>query len=243
MSIRRTPTSPVAAPAVSVDAGARPFFNLPTNRLHTVLRAGHAQTAVDVSDEAFEMMVHNEVEDIGAKMKMSKEERNRMKAEALRVAKKKGMQGVEKGKKASKYAAKKSKEGATELVDFVQRSWAGAKNPAHWLTLSTSNLSSRLIKDYKRAIEKKGWENVKKSASATRVIYAESSANMHARLEISRKDVKIEISNSMIGSSESVHGDKTFGSQVDDMAYSQFTKVTDALIKELVAEFKMKFVM
>jgi len=241
MSIRRNPTPPVSALADSVDPTARPFFNLPTSMLHSVLRAGHAQTAVDVSDEAFEIMVANEVEDIGAKMKMSKEERKRMKAEALRVAKKKGQEGVQKGKKASKYAAKKSKEAATELVDFVQRSWAGAKNPAHWLTLSTSELSRRLIKDYKRAIEKRGWENVKKSASATRVIYAESSANMHARLEISREEVTIEVSNSMVGSTESVEGSKTFGSQVDDMAYSQFTKVTDALIKELVASFKTKF--
>lgn len=144
-------------------------------------------------------------------------------------------------KKGADYAVKKGQQSAQELVGTVQRSWAGAKKPAHWLLLKPSELSKRLSKDYKRAIEKKGWENIKAASDATRVIHAETGANMHAVITINREKVLISVVNSMQGFKEEVSGFKTFGSQVDDTSFSQFTKVTDNLIEDLVKTFKMKF--
>lgn len=237
MSIRRGPVAPVAL----AQPAAAPLFNLPNARLHHVLYAGHTATEMELTDDAFEATVHYEVEEVGAKMKMSKEDRKKMKDDALRMAREKGKYAGQQLKRGSKYAAEKTKKGAKDLVDLVQRSWAGAKQPAHWVVLSVSDLSKRLSADYKRAIEKKGWDNIKAASDATRVLYAETGANMHAVITISREEVSVTIANSMVGFDEELTGSKTFGSAVDDMSFAQFTKTTDSLIKDLVGRFKAAY--
>jgi hypothetical protein len=240
MSVRflhRAP-APAAAPAQPV---AAPMFNLPNDRLYNVLHAAHNGTAADLTDDSFEATVHHEVEERGARMKMSKEQRKKMKQDALKMAREKGKYAGKQMERGSKYAAEKTKQGAKNLVDVVQRSWAGAKKPAHWVVLSASDLSKRLSVDYKRAIEKLGWENIKLASDATRVLYAETGANMHAVITISREEVRVSVRNSMIGFDEELTGSKTFGSAVSDISFSQFTKITDSLIKDLVQSFKSNF--
>jgi hypothetical protein len=234
MSMRRAPAA-TAAPAQPV---AAPMFNLPKDRLYNVLHASHTATAVELTDDAFEATVHHEVEDVGAKMKLTKEQRKKMKDDALKMAREKGKYAGKQIQRGSKYAAEKSKQGAKNLVDLVQRSWAGARKPAHWVVLSVSDLSKRLSADYKRAIEKKGWENIKNASDATRVLYVETGANMHAVITISRDEVSVTVANSMVGFDEELTGSKTFGSAVDDMSFAQFTKTTDSLIKDMVTRFK-----
>ena len=240
MSIRRGPAAPAASAALAQPAQA-PLFKLPNARLHHVLRAGHAATEMELTDDAFEATVHYEVEDVGAKMNMGKADRKKMKDDALRMAREKGKYAGQQLQRGSKYAANRTYQEAKNLVSLVQRSWAGAKKPAHWVVLPVSDLSNRLSADYKRAIEKTGWENVKAASDATRVLYAETGANMHAVITISREKVSVTIANSMVGSNEEVTGSKTFGSAVDDMSFSQFTKTTDSLIKDLVDRFKGMF--
>jgi hypothetical protein len=237
MSIRRTPAA-IATPAQPV---AAPMFNLPKDRLYNVLHASHTATAVELTDDAFEATVHYEVEEVGAKMKLTKEQRKKMKDDALKMAREKGKYAGKQIQRGSKYAAEKSKQGAKNLVDLVQRSWAGAKKPAHWVVLSVSDLSKRLSADYKRAIEKKGWENIKAASDATRVLYVETGANMHAIITISREEVSVTVANSMVGFDEELTGSKTFGSAVGDMSFAQFTKTTDSLIKDLVTRFKAAY--
>lgn len=237
MSIRRAPAA-TASPAQPV---AAPMFNLPKDRLYNVLHAGHTATAVELTDDAFEATVHHKVEEVGAKMKMTKDQRKKMKDDALKMAREKGKYAGKQIQRGSKYAAEKSEQGAKDLVDFVQRSWAGARRPAHWVVLSVSDLSKRLSADYKRAIEKKGWENIKAASDATRVLYVETGANMHAILKISREEVVVTVANSMEGFDEELTGSKTFGSAVDDMSFAQFTKTTDSLIKDLVTRFKAAY--
>lgn len=234
MSVRRTAQAAAAAQPV-----AMPMFDLPKDRLYSVLHAGQTGTAIELTDDAFEATVHHEVEEVGAKM--TKEQRKKMKDDALKMAKEKGKYAGKQVQRGSKYAAEKSKQSAKDLVDFVQRSWAGAKNPAHWVILSVSDLSKRLSVDYKRAIEKKGWENVKAATDATRVLHLETGANMHAVMIISREEISVTVANSMIGFNEELSGNKTFGSAVDDMSFAQFTKTADSLIKDLVTRFKAKY--
>lgn len=234
MSIRRAP----AAPAQPV---AAPMFDLPKDRLYNVLYAAHTATAAELTDDSFETSVHHEVEEVGARMKLTKQQRKKMKDDALNMAREKGKYAGKQMERGSRYAAEKTKQGAKNLVDVVQRSWAGARKPAHWVGLSTSDLSKRLSVDYKRAIEKRGWENIKHADDATRVLFAESGANMHAVITISREEVRISVRNSMVGFDQELTGSKTFGSAVDDMNFAAFTKTTDALIRDLVTNFKTRF--
>ena len=235
-SLYRAP-APAAAPAQPV---AMPMFNLPKDRLYEVLTAAHNGTAVELTDDAFEATVHHEVEEVGAKLKLTKEQRKKMKDDALKMAREKGKYAGKQIKRGSKYAAEKSKKGAQELVDVVQRSWAGAKKPAHWVELSVSDLSKRLSVDYKRAFEKMSWQNIKDADDATRVLYAESGANMHAVITISREQVSVTVANSMVGFDQEESGVKTFGSAVSDLSFSMFTTLVDNLIKDLVTSFKYK---
>lgn len=223
MSVRYNATgpAPVAAPPA-----AHPMFNLPTSRLYHVLSVGAAQS--ELSDAAFEDAVHHYVEEIGAKM--TKEERKRLKEAAMRKA-----------KEGSKFVVKKGEQGAQELVNTVKRTWAGAKKPAHWMLLKPNELAKRLSDDYKRAIEKKGWDNIRAAADATRVLHAETGASMHAVIAISRKEVIVTIKNSMIGSTQSITGTKIYDSVIDTTDFKQFKLITDTLIKKLVVEFKRQF--
>lgn len=241
MSIRRA-TAPTAVPVpTAVTTVGDPMFNFPKDRLQAVLHAAHTAAPVELTDDAFEATVHHEVEAVGARMRLSREVRKRMKDAALRNAREKGKYAGKQLQRGSRYAAERSKQSATDLVDLVQRSWAGASKPAHWLLLSSYDLSKRLVKDYKRAIEKRGWDNVVKAEDATRVLYAETGANLHAVITISREEVEVQIVNSMVGSNETLSGTKTFGSAVDDMSFSQFTKTTDSLIKDVVTNFKNQY--
>lgn len=237
MSVRRAP-----APVVAVSAApATPMFNLPKDRLYGVLHAGQTGTAEELTDDAFEATVHHVVEKVGARMRMSKQDRQKMKADALKMAREKGKYAGKQLQRGSKYAAQKSKQGASDLVDMVQRSWAGAKKPVHWVALTASDLSKRLSKDYKRAVEKKGWENIKRASDATRVLYADTGANMHAVITVSRSEVVVTVANSMVGFDQKLTGSRTFGSAVVDMSFSQFTRITDGLILNLVARFKATY--
>jgi len=234
MSIRRAP----AAPAQPV---AAPMFDLPKDRLYNVLYAAHTATAVELTDGSFEETVHLEVEEVGARMKLTKQQRKKMKEDALRVAREKGKYAGKQMERGSRYAAEKTKQGAKDLVDVVQRSWAGARKPAHWVGLSTSDLSKRLSVDYKRAVERKGWENIKRADDATRVIFAESGANLHAVISISREEVRVSVRNSMVGFDEELTDSRSFGTAVDNMSFSQLKRVTDSLIEDMVQRFKSTY--
>lgn len=159
MSVRRA-TAPTAVPAptatTAVTTVGDPMFNFPKDRLHAVLHAAHTAAPVELTDDAFEATVHHEVEAVGARMRLSREVRKRMKEAALRNAREGGKYAGKQIQRGSRYAAERSKQSAKDLVDLVQRSWAGARKPAHWLLLSSYDLSKRLVEDYKRAIEKRG---------------------------------------------------------------------------------------
>ena len=198
---------------------------------------------VEMTDAEFEFEVERLVNEVSIAKGMSSEDRKKMAGDALDLAKRGGNGAYRGVSKTSKYAMGKSKGAARDIVDHVQRTWAGAKKPSHWAVQKTyKEAAKRLIKSYKMHIEKKGWENIKSAEKGTRVVYAETGMNLHAKIEITKEYVKIQIANSMQGFEENVvNGTVTFGEMVQTMDFADFTKALDNLITKTTTEFYKEY--
>lgn len=218
-------------------------IDLPKDRLYHVLSVGASVSAeVELTDEDFEAAVHRYVEEVGTGMSVAA--RRDMTDRALRLAKQ-GTEyvksrGKEAAKRTSKYIMKKSREAAKQLVNEVDRQRTGAYRPALWHELTTSKITKRICTDYRRHIEQEGWKKIKAAAAndplyKTQVVYADTGANAHARIEITSKEVKVTIASSLESRIQEVSRTRPIEATI---SFEELKKITDDLVRAVVAQFR-----
>jgi hypothetical protein len=212
----------------------------------TVTPPPPAPVVIEMTDAEFEFEIGRLVDEMA--IDMTAEERKAMRDRSLQRAKDGGRYAYDQAGKARKYASEKTKEAAKEIVDYVQRAWAGAKKPAHWiLQKDHTEAAKRIMKSYKMYFEKKGWENIKLAADFSdrvgpeRVIFAETGMNLHAKIDIDAEKVELRVINSMPGRSDATDGKITYGTLLQTTTFPAFTAALDALIMEKTKEFYEKF--
>lgn len=205
-----------------------------------------APAVIEMTDAEFEFEIGRLVDEVA--IGMTAAERKEMRDKALQRAKDVGRYSYDQAGKARKYATEKTKDAAKEIVDYIQRAWAGAKKPAHWfLQKDHKEAAKRLITSYKMHFEKKGWENIKLAADLSdgvgpeRVIFAETGMNLHAKIDIDAEKVELMVINSMPGRSDMTDGKITYGTLLQTTTFAAFTTALDALIMQTTQEFYAKF--
>lgn len=84
--------------------------------------------------------------------------------------------------------APKSKDNGTNMVP---------KGASKWESLSDVELSNRIKADYKRHINSDMWALIQGNPEEKRVIHADSGANLHAVITITKEVLNIDVRNSL----------------------------------------------
>lgn len=84
--------------------------------------------------------------------------------------------------------APKSKDDGSNMVP---------KGASNWESLSVVELSSRIKADYKRHINQDMWALIQKNPDEKRVIHADSGANLHAVITITKEALNIDVRSSL----------------------------------------------
>lgn len=212
----------------------------------TVSAPPPAPVVIEMTDAEFEFEIDRLIGETS--IDMTAAERKEMRDKALLRAKDSGKYAYDKAGQARKYTTVKTKEAAKEIVDFVQRAWAGAKKPSHWAVQKDhKEAAKRLIKSYKMHFEKRSWENIKSAAayengiSPERVIYAETGMNLHAKIDIDAEKVEVIVANSMPGREDATNGEVKFGTLGQTTTFAGFTSALDTLIMDTTAKFYADF--
>lgn len=230
------------------------------DRLTHVLSVGAAAGArpaapavIELTDAEFEQEIDRFIGE--AAIDMTAEERRELRNRALKEAAKRLQEAGKHSKdaydatrRAGVYASEKSTELAQEIVDYVHRAWAGAKKPSHWaMQEDHTEAATRLIRSYKMHFEKIGWENIKAATafpngvSPTRVIYAETGMNLHAKIHITLAEVTVTVANSMPGRTEEKTGNVEFGALLKTTPFVSLTAAIDNLIMKTTQAFYREY--
>lgn len=208
----------------------------------TVSAPPPAPVVIEMTDAEFEFEIDRLIGE--ASIDMTAEERKQMRDKALQRAKDSGKYAYDQAGKARKYTTEKTKAAAKEIVDFVNRAWAGAKKPSHWVVQKDhKEAAKRLIKSYKMHFEKRSWDNIKMATAydngvgPERVIYAETGMNLHAKIDIDSEKVQVIVANSMPGREDATNGQVTFGTLGQTTTFAGFTSAIDNLIMDTTANF------
>ena len=158
---------------------ARPVQSgVPCARLYHVMTVGHAaigtktpEPTADVTLDEFLVEFDNDI----AANRPTKADVTKWRKEAQ-----------ERFKKVAGPTKKLSKQKARDLVDFVVKSYNGAKDLEHWFTATDKAMAKIMCEQWRRAFSPKNWKNMKITPNGDRHMCLETGANLSGHLHIDR---------------------------------------------------------